>query len=457
MGKISRRVERVDIVHPNAAGLDIGSREIYGCLPPDREGEGIRVFGTFTPDLNALADWLVANRVDTVAMESTGVYWIPVFEVLEARGLKVYLVNGRHVKHVPGRKSDVQDCQWLQKLHALGLLSASFRPDAEMCALRAYRRHRAELLEHRAAHILHMQKALQQMNIQLAQVLRDITGTTGMAIVRAIVGGERDSVQLAPLRDVRCKSSEETIAKALCGNWKAEHLFALRQSLELYDFYTQQVEACDAQIQQQYAAMKPRWDRPDAPGNASAVPRRRKRSHSKNGPLPDVGAEIVRLIGVDLAAVDGIGPGLAQTIVSEIGTDVSKWPTDKHFASWLGLAPHNDISGGKVLRSRTLPTHNRAGQAFRQAATAVSRSSSALGAFYRRKRAQGGPLFAQALTAHKIARIVYHMLKYRVQYEDIGAEAFGRIQRERDVAILRKKAAKLGFTLIQPESVPAAV
>jgi transposase len=457
MGKGTRRVARVEVVHPNAAGLDIGSREIYGCLPPDREGEVIRVFGTFTPDLHALADWLVTHRVDTVAMESTGVYWIPVFEVLEARGLKVYLVNGRHVKHVPGRKSDVQDCQWLQKLHALGLLSASFRPDAEMCALRAYLRHRAELIEHRAAHILHMQKALQQMNIQLAQVLRDITGTTGMNIVRAIVNGERNGVQLAQFRDVRCKSSEETIAKALSGNWKEEYVFALRQSLELYDFYTQQVEACDTQIQHQYAAMKPRWDGPDTPGNASAVPRRRKRSHSKNGPLPDVGAEIVRLIGVDLAAVDGIGPGLAQTILSEIGTDVSKWPTDKHFASWLGLAPHNDISGGKVLRSRTLPTHNRAGQAFRQAATAVSRSSSALGAFYRRKRAQGGPLFAQALTAHKIARIVYHMLKYRAQYEDIGAEAFGRIQRERDVAILRKKAAKLGFTLSQPESVQAAV
>lgn len=295
------------------------------------------------------------------------------------------------------------------------------------------------------------------MNIQLAQVLRDITGTTGMAIVRAIVNGERNSVKLAQFRDVRCKSSEETIAKALCGNWKEEYVFALRQSLELYDFYTQQVEACDAQIQQQYAAMKPRWDRPHAPGNASAVPQRRKRSHSKNGPVPDVGAEIVRLIGVDLAAVDGIGPGLAQTIVSEIGTDVSQWPTDKHFASWLGLAPHNDISGGKVLRSRTLPTHNRAGQAFRQAATAASRSSSAIGAFYRRKRARGGPMFAQALTAHKIARIVYHMLKYRVQYEDIGAEAFGRIQREREVAILRKKAAKLGFSLSQPESVQAAV
>lgn len=453
MGKTYRRVQRVEIVHPNAAGLDSGAREIYGCLPPDRPGDVIKVFGTFTPDLNALADWLVSHGVDTVAMESTGVYWIPAFEVLEERGLKVYLVNARHVKHVPGRKSDVQDCQWLQKLHALGLLTASFRPDAEMCALRAYLRHRTELLEQRASHILHMQKALQQMNIQLAQVLNDITGVTGMAIVRAIVGGERDTVKLAQFRDVRCKSSQETIAKALTGNWKAEYLFTLKQALELYDFYTKQVTACDLQIQQHYAAMKPRWSNANESEKPSPLQRRRKTYHSKNAPSPDVEAELIRLIGVDLAAVDGIGPGLAQTILSEIGTDISKWPTDKHFASWLGLAPHNDISGGKVLRSRTLPSQNRAGQAFRQAATAVSRSSSALGAFYRRKRAQGGPMFAQAATAHKIARIIYHMLKYHVQYEDIGADAFGQIQRERDVTLLRKKAAKLGFTLTASGSV----
>jgi hypothetical protein len=233
MGKLSKRVEQIEIVHPNAAGLDIGSREIFACVPPNREGATIQVFGTFTPDLQRLADWLVTTRVDTVAMESTGVYWIPVFELLEARGLKVYLVNARHVKNVPGRKTDVQDCQWIQKLHTLGLLNNSFRPDGEMCALRAYLRHRAELLQHRAAHILHMQKALQQMNIQLTQVLRDITGVTGMLIVRAIVAGERDSVKLAQFRDKRCQSSKETIAKALCGTWKEEHLFALKQSSTL--------------------------------------------------------------------------------------------------------------------------------------------------------------------------------------------------------------------------------
>jgi transposase len=450
MSKATKRSETIAIVHPHAAGLDIGTREIFACAPSEDEGQAVKVFGTFTPDLQRLADWLVQCGVDTVAMESTGVYWIPTFELLEARGLKVYLVNGRHIKHVPGRKSDLQDCQWIQKLHALGLLTGSFRPDGEMCALRAYLRHRADLLQHRASHILHMQKAFHQMNIQLSQVLRDITGETGMAIVRAIVDGERDSVKLAQFRDYRCKSSEETIAKALTGNWKEEYLFALKQSLALYDFYTQQIAACDAQIQEQYATMKPRWE-PIAP-NPTLAPTKPYRKKWKNEPATDVRADIIHLTGVDLAAVDGIGPTLAQTILSEIGTDMNKWATDKHFASWLGLAPHNDISGGKVLRSRTLPTHNRAGQAFRQAATSVANSASALGAYYRRKRSQGGPLFAQVATAHKLARIVYHLLKYHVQYTDIGAEEFAYKQRERDIAALRKKAAKLGYTVIAPQS-----
>jgi transposase len=452
MKKHMKRVEQVEIIHPNAAGLDIGAQEIYACVPPDRAGETIQVFGTFTPDLQRLADWLENNQVDTVAMESTGVYWIPVFELLEERGFKVYLVNGRHIKHVPGRKSDVQDCQWIQKLHMLGLLTGSFRPEGEICALRAYLRHRADLLQHRASHILHMQKALQQMNIQLAQVLTDMTGETGMSIVRAIISGERDAVKLAQLRNPRCKSSEETIAKALSGNWKAEHLFALKQALELYDFYTTQVSACDAQIQHHYYTMKPQWGGSEHDSkSAISQPSPRKRT-ARNATPFDVESQMIRLTGIDLTTVDGIGPGLAQTILSEIGTDMSKWPTAKHFASWLGLAPRNDISGGRVLRSRTLPTRNRAGQAFRQAATAVARhSSSALGAFYRRKRSQGGPIFAQAATAHKMARMVYHMLKYRLHYQDIGAEKFGQQQRERDVAALRKRAAKFGFTLIVPE------
>ncbi len=449
-----KRSESIEIVHPHAAGLDIGAREIYACVPPDRDGETIKVFSTFTPDLAQLADWLVAHQVDTVAMESTGVYWIPVFELLEARGLKLFLVNGRHVKHVPGRKSDVQDCQWLQKLHALGLLTGSFRPDGEMCALRAYLRHRADLVQHRAAHVQHMQKALQQMNVLLPQVVADITGDTGMAIVRAIVAGERDSVTLAQFRNPRCRSSEETIAKALTGTWKDEHLFTLQQALALYDFYTEQVAACDARIEQHYTVMKPRWEMTESDAPCPAPVRQRKKR--KHEPAFDVRASIIRVTGVDLAAVDGLGPNLAQLILSEIGTDMSKWTTEKQFIAWLGLAPRNDISGGKVLRSHTLPSRNRAGQAFRQAATAVARSASAFGAYYRRKRAQAGPLFAQVATAHKIARTVYHLLKYRVPYEDIGAEAFAQKQQERDIIALRKRAAKLGLTLVDPDAIPGA-
>jgi transposase len=453
--KRSKRVEHMPIVYPNAAGLDIGAREIYACIPPARAEENVRVFGTFTADLNALADYLAAHQVDTVAMESTGVYWIPAFEVLEGRGFKVYLVNARHMKGVPGRKSDYLDCQWIQKLHSVGLLTNSFRPDAEMCALRAYLRHRADLLHHRAAHIQHIQKAFQQMNIQLPQVLSDVTGETGLAIVRAIVAGERDGVKLAQLRDYRCKSSAETIAKALTGTWKEEHVFALKQSLEFYDFYTQQIARCDAQIRQQYVVMEPRWQpSPDQPVSLAPKPRRKK--PSKNSPPAGVEAELIRITGVDIAAVDGLGAGLAQTVLAEIGTDMSKWPTEKHFTSWLGVAPRNDISGGRVLRSRTLPSRNRAGQAFRQAATSVSHTSTAFGAFYRRKRAQAGPLHAQVATANKIARTVYHMLKYHVQYQDMGAEEFERQHRERDLRALRKKAAKLGFTLVEFPSVQAA-
>lgn len=440
----SLSLESLTLVHPNAAGLDIGSREIWAAVRPDLDGETVRCFATFTPDLEALADWLLAGGVDTVAMESTGVYWIPIFELLEARGIQCYLVNARHVKHVPGRKSDVQDCQWLQKLHSLGLLSASFRPDAEMRALRTLLRHRAQLVQHRAPHILHMQKALQQMNLQLHHVLSDVTGQTGLLILRAIVAGERDPLVLAHLRHPSCKSSEETIVKALIGSWQEEQLFVLRQSLELYDFYTAQIEVCNAEIEQQYAAIPPRWDAPD---DLPTLPSVKPGSKSKNKPADATRQELFRITGVDLVAVEGISASLAQTIISEIGTDMSRFPTAKHFCSWLGLAPHNDISGGKVLRSRTLKTDNRAGQAFRQAAAAVTRSDSAFGAFYRRKRAQIGPMQALVATAHKIARTVYYMLKHRVAYHDIGAQGYETQQREQELTYLQRKAARLGFEL----------
>lgn len=444
----SKSLDTLATVQPNAAGIDVGSREIWVAVPPDRADETTRCFATFTPDLHRLADWLVACGVDTVAMESTGVYWIPLFEILEARGIEVFLVNARHVKHVPGRKSDVQDCNWLQQLHSLGLLAASFRPDAEMCALRTLLRHRAQLIQHRSPHILHMQKALQQMNLQLHQVLSDITGVTGQQILRAIVVGERDPHVLAAFRQPGCKADEATIVKALTGNWADEHLFVLKQALELFDFFTAQLAACDAQVERRFAAIKPRWD---APADLPPLPSIKSNSRSKNKPAPSTRQELFRITGVDLVAVDGLNANLAQTILSEIGTDMSPFPSVKQFASWLGLAPRNDISGGKVLRSRTLKTHNRAGQAFRQAAASLTRSNSAFGAFYRRKRATLGPAQATVATAHRIARTVYFMLKHKAAYQDLGAEAYETQRRQRELTYLTRRAAKLGFDLTAKE------
>jgi transposase len=437
-------LDELKIVHPHAAGLDIGAEEIWACVPVSSSVEPVRAFGPFTADLHALADWLIACGVDTVAMESTGVYWIPIFEVLEARGLKVFLVNSWHLRHVPGRKSDVLDCQWIQQLHSLGLLRGSFRPDAEMCALRSLLRHRAMLIEHRAPHILHIQKALLQMNLQLPAVLSDVMGETGQLIIRAIVAGERDPLKLAQLRFPGCKSSEDEIAKALTGTWQTEHLFELQQALEIVDFYTRQLIRCDAKLERRFAAIKPRWD---APAKLPKLPKAKAGSRSKNQPAYNARAELYRITGVDLVALKGISASLAQTIISEVGTDMSRFPTEKHFCSWLGLVPHHEISGGKVLRNHTLKTDNRAGQAFRQAAACVIRSDSAFGAFYRRKRSQLGPMQAQVATAHKIARTVYHLLKDKIPYQDSGADAYEQKAKERDLAHLRKKAAKLGYTL----------
>lgn len=435
-------------LNPNAAGLDIGSAEIWAAVPTDRGAEPVRRFGTFTPDLANLADWLQACGITTVAMESTGVYWIPIYELLEARGFQVALVNARHLKNVPGRKTDVLDCQWIQQLHSFGLLRGSFRPVAEMCALRAYLRHRANLLECRAAHIQHMQKALQQMNVQLTQVLSDITGETGLAILRAMVAGEQDPVQLAQLRNPRCQSSQDEIAQALTGQYRPEHVFALKQALALYDFYTTQLQECDLEIERQYTALKPvrETELPPLP------PSTKTNSHCKNAPAFDVRACLYQVLGLDLTAVDGLNAVTVQTLLSEIGTDMSKWRTDKHFCSWLHLAPHNDISGGKVLRSRILKGRNRAVQALRLAAQSVGRTQTALGAFYRRMHTKFGPERAVVATAHKLARIIYHLLKYHEPYHDMGSAEYERRQRERDIRQLQRRAAKLGFRLEpQPE------
>jgi transposase len=431
------------VVNPHAAGLDIALEEIWAAVPPDDHDEPVRRFGTFTPDLAALADWLTACEVDTVAMEATGVLWIPVFEYLEQRGLRVFVVNVRHIKNVPGRKSDLQDCQWIQGLHSVGLLRGSFRPAAEIVALRTYLRQRASLIEHRAAHIQHMQKALQQMNLHLTQVLADITGATGMAIIRAIVAGERDPKVLAALRDPKVHTSEAQIAKALTGHYRPEHLFTLQQALALYDFYTGKVQECDRAIEAYFSNLQP-----DRPHDAlPPLPRKRYSPH-RPGPAYDARRLLYELVGVDLCAIDGLNETTVQTIIGETGTDLTAFPNEKYFCSWLGLAPHNDISGGKVLRSKTLKTTNRAGQAFRLAAQSVARSpQTTFGAFYRRMRSRAGAKQAIVATAHKIARTFYHMLKHRVPYHDLGGEEYERRARERELRNLERRAAKLGMAL----------
>ena len=432
-------------VNSNAAGLDIGSAEIWAAVPTDRDGERVRCFGTYTSDLLELADWLQALGIQTVAMESTGVYWIPVFEILEERGLEVLVVNARHIKQVPGRKSDVQDCQWIQRLHSYGLLSGSFRPQAEVASLRAYLRHRNSLIEHRAAHIQHMQKALLQMNIQLTQVLSDITGETGLAILRSIVAGERDPHSLAQLRHGRCEHTPEELVKALSGHYRSEHVFALKQALALFDAYTQQLRECDEEIRRQFENFKP-----DVPDDLPPLPPDPKPgSHSKNAPAYDARALLYPKVGVDLFAIPGMNAVLVQTLLTEVGLDMSRWPTHKHFCSWLGLAPHQGISGGKVLYSHVPKTHNRAGQAFRLAAQAVSRGKTVYSEFFRRVRARSGPAQAMVATAHKIARTFYFMLKRRQPFQSLDIEAYHRRQREKDIQRLSRNAARLGFQ-IQP-------
>ncbi len=399
-----------------------------------------------TPDLIALADWLKACGVTTVAMESTGVYGIPLYEILEQRGFNVYLVNARHAKNLPGRKKDEADAQWLRRLHTFGLLNNSFRPEGEMCAVRAYLRHRAELIEHRAAHIQHMQKAMQQMNVRLSPTVTDITGVTGMAIIRAILAGERDPVKLAELRNPCCARPESEFIKALTGHYRDEQVLALKQAVALFDCYTEQIRECDQELERKFSALKPIHADDDLPPLDTTD---KRNTHSKNAPAYDGRHLLYQLLGIDLVAVHGLNEGTAQIIISEIGTDMSRWSDDKHFCSWLGLAPHTDISGGKVLRSRTLKTPNRAGQAFRMAAQAVAKTETAYGAFFRRMRAMHGPKKAIVATAHKIARAVYPMLRDHKPFDVVNADTYLKRDREREIARLEKKATKLGYTLAQ--------
>jgi transposase len=438
------KLESLKQLNLNAAGLDIGAAEIYAAVPEDRAEESVRRFETFTADLNALADWLEGCGVDTVAMESTSVYWIPIYEILEQRGFDLYLVNARQVKNVSGRKTDILDCQWLQQLHTYGLLRGSFRPSQEICELRTLMRHRGNLIRWRAAHIQHMQQALNLMNLHLTNVISDITGLTGMKIVRAIVAGERDPQLLAQYRDSNCKNSEEVIAKSLEGNYTSEHLFVLQQALELYDFYTAQMSTCDAEIERLYAAFKPQVDLAEKP----LPPAKKNRRKNKNAPDYDLRSYLYQMTGVDLTAIDGLEVLTVQTIIAEVGIDMSKWKSVKHFTSWLGLAPENEISGGKLLRTGTKKVKSPANLAFRQAAMGVSRGQSALSAFYHRIRIKHGPGVAVVATAHKIARIFYAMLKGRREYISPDMTAYEAKQKEQAIKHLKRKAAKLGLQVV---------
>ena len=440
--KADKSRQALTITHPNSAGIDIGSASHYVAVPPDRDDEPVREFASFTADLHRLADWLAACGVDTVAMESTGVYWIPLYELLDARGFTVLLVNARHVKNVSGRKSDVLDCQWLQQLMNYGLLRGAFRPADEVCALRALARQRERLLKSQARHVQHMQKALTQMNLQLANVISDVAGETGQKILRAIIAGERDGHVLAALKDTRIRASNEQIAKSLQGNWRAEHLFALKQALASFDFYATQLAECDHEIEQQLQRLHV---------HRGECAKGRKRGRTRNAPKFDLRAHLFKLCGVDLTRIDGIDVTTALAVISEVGADMSKFPSVKHFTSWLGLCPGTKITGGKLLSGKTMRVANRAAQALRLAAAALRSSHSALGAYFRRLCSRMDKPKAVTAAAHKLARLIYTMLTKGEEYTDQGQDYYEERYRERVLRQLSKRAQKLGMKLVVSE------
>jgi len=431
-----------------AAAIDIGSKSHFVAVPVGCDSESVREFQSFTSDLYELANWLEKCKVTTVAMESTGVYWVPLYELLESRGFEVHLVDARHVKNVTGRKTDVLDCQWLQQLHTYGLLNSAFRPEAQVCVLRAYLRQRSMLIQLSSSHIQHMQKALSLMNLQLHNVLSDITGETGMKIIRAIIEGERDPRKLASYRDRRCKNSVETVAKSLTGNYRAEHIFALTQAVELYDFYRNQIKACDIAIEKQLLAFEDTIVTNELKVSQK-VAKRKSRSHCKNELSFNASSHLTRITGIDLTAVPGIEASSALKIISEIGLDLSRWKTSKHFASWLGLCPGNKVSGGKRLSGKSKRTSSYAASIFRIAASTLHKSQSALGAFFRRLRARIGAPKATTAAAHKLACIVFNMLKNGVEYIETGQDYYEKEYKDRLIKNLSYRAKSLGFELVE--------
>jgi transposase len=428
-------------VNLNAAGVDVGASSYFVAVPEGRDPVAVREFGVFTRDMQELGDWLEQCGISAVAMESTGVYWIALYEYLDRRGFEVKLVDARRVKNVPGRKSDVLDCQWIQYLHMMGLLEAAFRPADDICTLRGYMRQREMLVECYAMHVQHMQKALSQMNLRLANVVSDITGVTGMKIIKAIVAGERDPQVLSQHRAGGCRRTSAEIARSLEGNYREEHLLALKQAVELYEFYQQKIQECEKAL---VAALQLRTTRTEEEPPASAK-RLRAKDHKRAG--VDVRHELYRQTGVDLFQVPGLGADTLLTITSEVGMDMTPWNSEKHFGSWLGLCPGTEISGGRVLSNRSKRTRNRSAKAFRLAASTLRNSQTALGAFYRRIKARVGPAKAITATAHKIAKIYYRLLKYGEAYAELGAAAYEQQYQQRRLKALKRQATKLGYTL----------
>jgi transposase len=435
----------LEIIHPHAAGIDVGNSAHYVAVAPHCDPEPVRRFGCFTADLHHMAEWLRECGVKTVAMQSTGVYWIPVYEILEQHGFQVYLVNARQTRSLPGRKSDVQESQWLLKLHTYGLLNNSFQPSDQIRVLRTYWRQRAEQVRAASMCIQRMQKAMTEMNLQLANVISDLSGVSGMAIVRAILAGERDGKQLAGLANRMIRASEEEIAQSLQGNWRDELLFLLRQEVELYDIYQQRIVECDRRVEAHLKTFaSERQPSTPVPGKSKRV-----KKPKGNAPRFDLGTELHRITGVDLTLIDGIDVLTAQTLLSEIGTDMHRWKTEAHFASWLGLCPDNRISGDKVLSRGTRHVVNRAATALRMAASTLLRSKSYLGAQYRRLRSRLGAPKAITAMAHKLARLVYRLLKYGQHYVDKGLQYYEQRYREQQIAFLQKRALSLGLQLTQ--------
>lgn len=442
----SRQKDRkLPLINPNAAGIDIGADRHWVSVPVGRDRENVRSFACFTADLYAMADWLKQCRIETVAMESTGVYWIPVFQILESRGFEVKLVNAHYVKTVPGRKTDVLDCQWLQQLHTYGLLAGSFRPADQICVLRSYIRQRDNLIKSACVHVQRMQKALTQMNLQLHRVISDITGTTGKAIIKAIVSGERNPQRLAALKDSRIKASSHEIAASLTGDYRPELVFILQQELQLYEFYQAQIAACDVEIEQCLATFA---DKVDVTSKPLAKPKRRGKKQPGNAPQFDLRTHLYRVFGVDFTQIDGFGALTVLILLSELGLDPSRFPTVKHFTSWLGLCPGSRVTGGKVKSSKTRPVANRAANAFRMAAQTLCRSHSALGAYYRRMQARLGAPKAITATAHKLARIFYRLWTSGDAYTDPGVDAYEQRYRDRVLQNLKRKAQAFGLELI---------